>query len=138
MFQKLNKLLPEFSSTTIFRVYRKLCQKINTSGELQFCWQKDLVDERGERKTDTLVQAHRKAKDPQVTMCYNSATQNSIFVHTVRQTESIVSDHAYAFVAQSTQYLNPIVEHHGPVVDREVPSRNVCRLISSNCVMLSC
>ena len=49
-----------FSRTTVSRVCREWCEKQKTSTEQQFCGQKGLVNERGQRRRARLVKADRK------------------------------------------------------------------------------
>ena len=56
-----------FLCTTISIVYREWCDKQNTFSERQFCGQKHLVNERGQRRMSRLIQANRKATNAQIT-----------------------------------------------------------------------
>uniref|UniRef100_A0AAR2JXS4 Tc3 transposase DNA binding domain-containing protein n=1 Tax=Pygocentrus nattereri TaxID=42514 RepID=A0AAR2JXS4_PYGNA len=55
-----------FSRTTISRVYRERSEKEKISSEWQLCGRKCLVDVRGQRRTDRLVQDDRKATVTQI------------------------------------------------------------------------
>ena len=61
-------------------------EKKKTSNEQKFCEQKHLVNERGQRRRATVVQAERKVTVTQITTHYNSGMQTSISEHTTRQT----------------------------------------------------
>jgi hypothetical protein len=54
--------------TTVSRVYREWCDKQNTFSEREFCGQKHLVNERGQRRMSRLIQANRKATNAQITV----------------------------------------------------------------------
>ena len=56
-----------FLRTTVSRVYREWWDKQNTFSEVHFCGQKNLVNERGQRKMSRLIQANRKAIHAQIT-----------------------------------------------------------------------
>uniref|UniRef100_A0A0E9WIG8 Transposase Tc1-like domain-containing protein n=1 Tax=Anguilla anguilla TaxID=7936 RepID=A0A0E9WIG8_ANGAN len=75
-----------FSRTTVSRVYREWCDKQKTSSERQLCGRKHLVNERGQRRMDGLIQANRKATHAQLTAVYNSGVQKSISERTTRRT----------------------------------------------------
>ena len=52
----------------------------------QFCWQKCIVNERGQRRKARLVEADRKVTVMQITTHYNSGMQKCISEHTTCQT----------------------------------------------------
>ena len=56
-----------------------------TSSEQQFCGQKRLVNERGQRRRARLVKADRKVTVTQITTHYNSGMQKSISEYTTCQ-----------------------------------------------------
>ena len=72
-----------FSCTTVSRVCREWCEKLNISSEQQFCGQKCLVNKRGQRRRARLVEADRKVT--QITTHYNSGMQKSMSGHPMRQ-----------------------------------------------------
>ena len=49
-----------FSHTTVSRVCREWCEKQKTSSEQQFCRQKRVVNERGQRRRARLVKARQE------------------------------------------------------------------------------
>ena len=75
-----------FSPTTVSRVCREWCEKQKTSSEQQFCRQKHIVNERGQRRRARLVKADRKVTVTQITTHYNSGMQKSISEPTTGQT----------------------------------------------------
>ncbi|KAM6923435.1 uncharacterized protein FYW49_005866, partial [Xenentodon cancila] len=75
-----------FSRTTISRVYREWSEKGKISSERQLCGRKCLVDIRGQKRMDKLVQEDRKATVTQITIRYNQGTQNTISERTTRRT----------------------------------------------------
>ena len=52
-----------FSGTTISRVCREWCRTQKASSEQQFCGQKHLVNERGQRRRARLVKSDRKVTE---------------------------------------------------------------------------
>ena len=74
-----------FSRTTVSRVCREWCEK-KKSSEQQFCGQKHVVNERGQRRRARLVKADRKVTVTQISTHYNSGMQKSISEHTTCQT----------------------------------------------------
>ena len=75
-----------FSRTTISRVYKEWCEKGKTSSMRQSCWQKCLVDARGQRRMGRLIQADRRATLTEITTRYNRGMQQSICEATTRTT----------------------------------------------------
>ena len=77
------------SETGIFTHYcleclqRMVRNSIKTSNEQQFCGQKRLVNERGQRRRARLVKADRTVTVTQTTAHYNSGMQKSISEHNV-------------------------------------------------------
>ena len=69
---------PGISCTTVSRVCRKWSEKQKTSSEQQFCGQKNIVNERGQRRRARLVKADRKMTVTQITRRYNRGMQKSI------------------------------------------------------------
>ena len=65
---------------------RQWCEKRKTSSEQQFCGQKRVVNERGQRSRTRLFEADRKVTVPQITTHYNNGMQKSISEHTTLQT----------------------------------------------------
>ena len=59
-------------------------KKKKTSSEQQFCGQKHVVNERGQRRRARLVEADRKVTVTQITTHYNSGMQKSISEHTLQ------------------------------------------------------
>ena len=78
--------LLRFPHTTVSRVCREWCEKLKSSSEQQFCRQKSLVNERGQRRRARLVDADRKVTETQITRHYNSGMQKSTPEHTMCQT----------------------------------------------------
>ena len=74
--------------------------KTKTSSEQQFCRQKRLVNERGQRRRARLVKADRKVTVTQITTHYNSGMQKSISEHTTHQTSK--------WIGYSSRRLNPL------------------------------
>ena len=58
------------------------------NSERQFCTQKHLVNERGQKRRASLVKADRKVTVTQITTHYNSGMQKSISEHTTGQTST--------------------------------------------------
>jgi len=67
-----------FPHKTISRVYKEWCEKGKTSSMRQSCWQKCLVDARGQRRMGRLIQADRRATLTEITTRYNQGMQESI------------------------------------------------------------
>ena len=80
-----------FSRTTVSRVCRELYEKQKASSEQQFCRQKCIVDERGQRRRARLFEADRKVTVMQITTHYNSAMSKSISEHNTRQTSKALA-----------------------------------------------
>ena len=61
-----------FSCTTVSRVCREWCEKQKTSSKQQFCRQKHVVNDSGQRRRARLVEADRKVTGTQITTHYKS------------------------------------------------------------------
>ncbi|KAK6324713.1 hypothetical protein J4Q44_G00040550 [Coregonus suidteri] len=77
-----------FSRTTVSVVYREWRDKQKTSSQRQSSGRKQLVDKRGRRRLERIVQANRRATIRQITAQYNSGVQNSISECTTRRSLS--------------------------------------------------
>ncbi|NP_001134633.1 Acidic leucine-rich nuclear phosphoprotein 32 family member B [Salmo salar] len=77
-----------FSRTTVSVVYREWRDKQKTSSQRQSSGRKQLVDKRGRRRLERIVQTNRRATIRQITAQYNSGVQNSISECTTRRSLS--------------------------------------------------
>uniref|UniRef100_A0A673ZTP6 Acidic leucine-rich nuclear phosphoprotein 32 family member n=1 Tax=Salmo trutta TaxID=8032 RepID=A0A673ZTP6_SALTR len=77
-----------FSRTTVSVVYREWRDKQKTSSQRQSSGRKQLVDKRGRRRLERIVQTNRRATIRQITAQYNSGAQNSISERTTRRSLS--------------------------------------------------
>ncbi|XP_071263711.1 acidic leucine-rich nuclear phosphoprotein 32 family member B-like isoform X1 [Salvelinus alpinus] len=77
-----------FSRTTVSVVYREWRDKQKTSSQRQSSGRKQLVDKRGRRRLERIVQTNRRATIRQITAQYNSGVQNSISERTTRRSLS--------------------------------------------------
>uniref|UniRef100_A0A673WE80 Acidic leucine-rich nuclear phosphoprotein 32 family member n=1 Tax=Salmo trutta TaxID=8032 RepID=A0A673WE80_SALTR len=77
-----------FSRTTVSVVYREWRDKQKTSSQRQSSGRKQLVDERGRRRLERIVQTNRRATIRQITAQYNSGVQNCISECTTRRSLS--------------------------------------------------
>uniref|UniRef100_A0A4W5R9C3 Acidic leucine-rich nuclear phosphoprotein 32 family member n=1 Tax=Hucho hucho TaxID=62062 RepID=A0A4W5R9C3_9TELE len=77
-----------FSRTTVSVVYREWRDKQKTSSQRQSSGRKQLVDKKGRRRLERIVQANRRATIRQITAQYNSGVQNSISERTTRRSLS--------------------------------------------------
>lgn len=75
-----------FSRTTISRVYREWSEKGKISSERQYSGRKCLVDAKGQKVMDRLVQADRGATITEITIRYNQDMPKSISERTARRT----------------------------------------------------
>lgn len=74
------------SRTIIYRVYKEWCDKGKTSSMRQSSGRKFLVDARGQRRMDRLIQADGRATLTEITTHYNREMQQSIYEDTTRTT----------------------------------------------------
>ncbi|XP_038837165.1 acidic leucine-rich nuclear phosphoprotein 32 family member B-like isoform X4 [Salvelinus namaycush] len=77
-----------FSRTTVSVVYREWRDKQKTSSQRQSSGRKQLVDKRGRRRLERIVQTNRRATIRQITAQYNSGVQNCISECTTRRSLS--------------------------------------------------
>uniref|UniRef100_A0A4W5R951 Acidic leucine-rich nuclear phosphoprotein 32 family member n=1 Tax=Hucho hucho TaxID=62062 RepID=A0A4W5R951_9TELE len=77
-----------FSRTTVSVVYREWRDKQKTSSQRQSSGRKQLVDKKGRRRLERIVQANRRATIRQITAQYNSGVQNCIAECTTRRSLS--------------------------------------------------
>lgn len=75
-----------FSRTTVSRVFREWSQRRAVSSSRQSCGRKCLVDDRGQRRLDRLIQGDREATVAELTARYNHGTQKTISERTTRRT----------------------------------------------------
>lgn len=75
-----------FSRTTVSRVFREWSQKRVVSSSRQSCGRKCLVDDRGQRRLDRLIQGDREATVAELTARYNHGSQKTISERTTRRT----------------------------------------------------
>lgn len=75
-----------FSRTTVSRVFREWSQKRAVSSSRQSCGRKCLVDDRGQRRLDRLIQGDREATVAELTARYNHGSQKTISERTTRRT----------------------------------------------------
>uniref|UniRef100_A0AAZ3QQF9 Acidic leucine-rich nuclear phosphoprotein 32 family member n=1 Tax=Oncorhynchus tshawytscha TaxID=74940 RepID=A0AAZ3QQF9_ONCTS len=77
-----------FSRTAVSVVYREWRDKQKTSSQRQSSGRKQLVDKRGRRRLERIVQTNRRATVRQITAQYNSGVQNGISERTTRRSLS--------------------------------------------------
>ncbi|XP_036789618.1 acidic leucine-rich nuclear phosphoprotein 32 family member B [Oncorhynchus mykiss] len=77
-----------FSRTAVSVVYREWRDKQKTSSQRQSSGRKQLVDKRGRRRLERIVQTNRRATIRQITAQYNSGVQNGISERTTRRSLS--------------------------------------------------
>uniref|UniRef100_A0A4W5NIU3 Acidic leucine-rich nuclear phosphoprotein 32 family member n=1 Tax=Hucho hucho TaxID=62062 RepID=A0A4W5NIU3_9TELE len=77
-----------FSRTTVSVVYREWRDKQKTSSQRQSSGRKQLVDKKGRRRLERIVQTNRRAAIRQITAQYNSGVQNCIAECTTRRSLS--------------------------------------------------
>ncbi|XP_071025038.1 acidic leucine-rich nuclear phosphoprotein 32 family member B-like isoform X3 [Oncorhynchus clarkii lewisi] len=77
-----------FSRTAVSVVYREWRDKQKTSSQRQSSGRKQLVDKRGRRRLERIVQTNRRATVRQITAQYNSGVQNGISELTTRRSLS--------------------------------------------------
>ncbi|KAF7646836.1 hypothetical protein LDENG_00181680 [Lucifuga dentata] len=65
------------SKTTVSRVYREWCEKQKTSSHRWSCGRKRLVDEKGERRMERVVEANSQATCTQIRALYNNNNNNN-------------------------------------------------------------
>ncbi len=76
-----------FSKTSVSRVYREWCEKQKTSSQRGPCGRKRLVDDSGERRMESVVEANNHATTVQIQAMYNSSGQEKpISLRTTRRT----------------------------------------------------
>lgn len=76
-----------FSKTSVSRVYREWCQEHKTSSQRGSCGRKRLVDGRGERVMESVVEANNRATTEQIQALYNSSGHDKpISLRTTRRT----------------------------------------------------
>ncbi|KAJ0000987.1 hypothetical protein NQD34_006007 [Periophthalmus magnuspinnatus] len=74
-----------YSRTTVSRVFREWSEKRVVSSARQSCGRKCLVDDRGQRKLDRLIQGDREATVAELTARYNDGQQKTISERTTRR-----------------------------------------------------
>uniref|UniRef100_A0A8C7K281 Acidic leucine-rich nuclear phosphoprotein 32 family member n=1 Tax=Oncorhynchus kisutch TaxID=8019 RepID=A0A8C7K281_ONCKI len=77
-----------FSRTAVSVVYREWRDKQKTSSQRQSSGRKQLVDKRGRRRLERIVQTNKRATVRQITAQYNSGVQNGISERTTRRSLS--------------------------------------------------
>lgn len=75
-----------YSRTTVSRVFREWSEKRVVSSARQSCGRKCLVDDRGQRRLDRLIQCDREATVAELTARYNDGQQKAISERTTRRT----------------------------------------------------
>ncbi|KAJ0058263.1 hypothetical protein NL108_012404 [Boleophthalmus pectinirostris] len=74
-----------YSRTTVSRVFREWSEKRVVSSSRQSCGRKCLVDDRGQRRLDRLIQGDREATVAELTARYNDGQQKTISERTTRR-----------------------------------------------------
>lgn len=75
-----------YSRTTVSRVFREWSERRVVSSARQSCGRKCLVDDRGQKRLDRLIQGDREATVAELTARYNDGQQKTISERTTRRT----------------------------------------------------